>query len=181
MKLTTYEEFLNESNRVEPLNEANNYVYIKHPDFQSAKDIIDSFVAKGGKAWSAFINKQLGIKVNASARAGRRDSVSVESAPIPTKDYGIFQYGMKSVSIDTFSGGSINWQNVGTQEDKFEFHGYIWFTIHFAYTHVGGGSNGCSLYIPGNDSDSIWYDIVNNQFLTANEAKAIGDKIWINP
>lgn len=181
MKLTTYNEFVNESAKVESLNEANNYVYIKHPDFKSVKDIIDSFVAKGGKSWSEFINKHLGVKVNGTARAGRRDSVSVESSPISNKEYGIFQYAMKSVSIDTFSGGSIDWQNVGHQEDNFEFHGYIWFTIHFSYTHTGGGSNGCELYIPGNDSTSIWYDIVNDTFLTANEAKAIGNKIWIKP
>ena len=181
MKLTTYAEFLNESNKTQAVNEANNYVYIKHPEFTSVKDITSHITAKAGKAWSDFIAKHLGIKVNAKATIGRRDYVSLESAPLPTKDYGVFQYGMKSVSIDTFSGGEINWQNVGNQEDSFEFHGYIWFTIHYSYTHVAGGSNGCSLYLPGEDNHNVWYDIVNNQFLSSNEARAIGDKIWIKP
>ena len=179
MELLSYEEYLNESATEQVINEANNFVYIKHPDFTSIKDITSHITAKAGKAWSEFIAKHLGVKVNAKATIGRRDYVSLESAPLPNKDYGVFQYGMKSVTIDSFAGGQINSQE--DKENSFEFHGYIWFTIHFSYEHVDGGTNGCKLYVPGETSDSVWYDIVNNQFLTSNEAKAIGNKIWINP
>lgn len=176
--IPTFDNFVTESGKTETINEANNFVYIKNPEFTSVKDIANHISANAGKAWSEFISKHLGVKVNSKATIGRRDYASLTSAPLPTKDYGIFQYGMKSVSIETFSGGEIHYQ--GDKED-FEFHGYVWFTIHFRYTHTDGGTNGCSLYLPGETSDSIWYDIVNNQFLTSNEAKAIGNKIWINP
>lgn len=79
------------------------------------------------------------------------------------------QYGFKEVYINIFSGGNYPQVNKAAGEN-FEFSPYIWATLNYSYQHTLGGSNGCGLLFPGEQGDSIYYDVVAGKWLTNTEA-----------
>lgn len=159
------------------INEANNFVYIQYSAFKSDDDVIKSFMSAAPKAWEKFISDKMGVKVKASASAGRGNTVNI-IGEVAKGDMGLFRYTFATVSVDSFGGGSINSQRVNNA--VYEFHPFIAFRLHVDWTHLDGGSNGANVEIPGNQSSNstVWYDIINSAFLDQAEAKKVGDKIW---
>ena len=156
---------------------SDNFVYIKYSSFKSDDDVIKSFMSAAPKAWEKFVSDKMGVKVKASASAGRGNTVNI-IGEVAKGDMGLFRYTFATVSVDSFGGGSINSQRVNNA--VYEFHPFISFRLHVAWTLLEGGSNGANAEIPGNESrnNTVWYDVLSGKFMDQNEAKSVGDKIW---
>jgi len=170
-RIPTIEEFaVNESSQF--LNESEQMV--SDSTITSQSELEASILKNWGQAFSDLVNKKIGIQLNISDVKNSRGYIDMTIKPINRHEYGIFQYGMNSVTIDNFSGRKMP---MGKEENGvFTFPAYIWTTVHFAYNHgtpnMDQGSNGCSLYFPGSTSDSIYYDIVEKKFYTDKEAQS---------
>jgi hypothetical protein len=180
--LKTFESFLdndvNES--MNPLNEAE--TFISNEKFTDEASLKADILKNIAPAFNKLL-KDNGISYNPvtvsenSGRGGGR--YEFDSKPLTGKDLGIMQFGIKELYIDSFGGGSV--PKVNKSADSFEFTPYIWFNLHYSYKHGAPwtdsqGSNGCSLYLPGEKRSDIFYDIVNGVFLKTSEAEKL--RIW---
>lgn len=159
------------------INERDNFVYIKDAKFKSDDDVIKSFTSNAPKAWEKFVSDKMGIKVKASASAGRGNTVNI-TGEVSKSDFGPVRYAFNTLTVDSFGGGSISSQRVNNA--IYEFHPYIPFFIHISWTLLDGGSNGAKAFLDGNEryNNVVWYDILNGKFMDQAEAKSVGDKIW---
>ena len=137
---------------------------------QLKKDIVGNI----GNAFNKLL-KDAGIKYNPVTAIESGGRIRFESKPLTGNDLGVMKFGFKEVYINTFSGGSMPKIQKGAADENLMFTPYIWFTINYSYKHGSEGtnstgSNGCSLYLPGETSDSIYYDIGSYKFLTASQA-----------
>jgi hypothetical protein len=137
---------------------------------QLKKDILGNI----GNAFNKLL-KDAGIKYNPVTAIESGGRIRFESKPLTGNDLGVMKFGFKEVYINTFSGGSMPKIQKGAADEKLMFTPYIWFTINYSYKHGSAdtnatGSNGCSLFLPGENSDSIYYDIGSYKFLTASQA-----------
>jgi hypothetical protein len=170
----TYKVEESEAPAVNDLNEGD--LFLPHKTMptiteeQLKKDIMQNIAYAFNK-----LLKEAGLSYNKVTAVESGGRIRFDSKPLTGNDLGIMKYGFKEVYINTFSGGSMPKFQKGTDEKAILFTPYIWFTINYSYKHgsestSSTGSNGCSLYLPGETSDSIYYDIVNYKFLTASEA-----------
>jgi len=159
------------------INERDNFVYIKDAKFKSDDDVMKSFTSNAPKAWEKFISDKMGIKVKASASAGRGNTVNI-TGEVGKSDFGPVRYAFNTLTVDSFGGGNISSQRVNNA--VYEFHPYIPFFIHISWTLLDGGSNGAKVELGGNEkyNNVVWYDILNGKFMDQAEAKSVGDKIW---
>ena len=159
------------------INEANNFVYIQYSAFKSDDDVIKSFMSAAPKAWEKFISDKMGVKVKASASAGRGNTVNI-IGEVAKADFGPFKYVFEKVAIDSFGGGSISSQRVNNA--VYEFSPFIPFFINASWTAVDGGTNGSKVELSSSEkrNNTVWYDIINGAFLDQAEARKVGDKIW---
>lgn len=172
----TLDTFLNEGietpKNENPLLEAEVYVSddkIKDPAALEA-DILNNIVPAFNKL---LADNKVPYKIDKAVI--NRGRVEFVGRPITGKDLGIMQWGIKNLWINSFGGGTYNVQKVTSDEEKFGFSPLIWFNLHYSYEHGSAetssqGSNGCSLYLPGEKQSNIYYDIVNTVFLKASEA-----------
>jgi hypothetical protein len=172
--LKTFEGYVNESADVaSPLNEGK--VYISNDKFTDEATLKADILKNVGPALNKLL-KDNGISYNPiTAKEGRGNRVEFDSKPLTGKDLGVMQYGFKEVYINSFGGGGFPEINKAAGE-KLEFSPYIWFNLHYDYKHGAPwtnsqGSNGCSLYLPNEDTSNIYYDIVGGVFLKASEAE----------
>ena len=165
-------ESKNTNESVNTLNEGTT-LYISDPKFKDEASLKADILKKVGPALNDLLSRQ-GVKYNPLTATDRRGVIAFESKPMTGKDLGFMQYGFKEVYIDIFSGGGFPQINKATGEN-FEFSPYIWATLHYSYKHTLGGSNGCSLIFTGEDSDSIFYDVVDGRWLTQREAARRSD------
>jgi len=160
------EKDTNES--VNVLNEGTT-LYISDPKFKDEASLRADILKNAGPALNDLLSRQ-GIKYNPLSAADRRgERISFESKPMTGKDLGFMQYGFKEVYINIFSGGNYPQINKAAGE-SFEFKPFIWATLNYSYQHTLGGSNGCGLVFPGEQGDSIYYDVVAGKWLTNSEA-----------
>ena len=170
----TYKVEESEAPAVNDLNEGD--LFLPHKTMptiteeQLKKDIMQNIAYAFNK-----LLKEAGLSYNKVTAVESGGRIRFDSKPLTGNDLGIMKYGFKEVYINTFSGGSMPKFQKGTDEKAILFTPYIWFTINYSYKHgsestSSTGSNGCSLYLPGETSDSIYYDIVNYKFLTASVA-----------
>lgn len=172
--LKTFENYVN--NKLEestnPLNEGE--IYISDDKFADVAALKADILKNVGPALNKLL-KDNGISYNPiTAKEGRGNRVDFDSKPLSGKDLGVMQYGFKEVWINSFGGGSFPQINKAAGE-KLEFSPYIWFNLHYSYEHGAAwmnsrGSNGCSLYFPGETRSDIYYDIVGGVFLKSSEA-----------
>ncbi len=180
--LKTFEGYLNEGAQEEanPLFEGTT-TFISNDKFKDEASLKADIMKNMGPAINKLL-KDGGISygpITVKEGAGRTARYEFESKPITGKDLGILQWGFKEVWINSFGGGSI--PQINKDADGFEFTPYIWFNIHYSYTHGSAetssqGSNGCSLYLPGEKRADVFYDIVNGVFLKSSEADKL--RIW---
>ena len=78
------------------------------------------------------------------------------------EDLGIFKFGMTECVISNW-GGTLQFEQ---KDDVFTVAPTIWLNLKLNYEHFGGGSNGCDLYIHGNNSSDIWYDLLKQTIIT---------------
>jgi len=159
-----------------PLNEAT--VYISNDKFKDEATLKADILKNVGPALVKLL-KDNGINYGPIGARENRGRVEFESKPITGKDLGIMQYGFKEVYINSFGGGSFPQINKAAG-DTLEFSPYIWFNLHYSYSHGAAwmnsqGSNGCSFYLPGETTSNIFYDIVGGVFLKAGEAERRSD------
>lgn len=173
--IKTFESYVNtDVNESEnPLNEGNQ-VFVSDPKFKDEASLKADILKKVGPAFNDLLARQ-GIKYNAVTGKDSRNRIELDSKPITGKDLGIMQYGFKEVWINSFGGGSYPQINKAAGE-AFEFSPYVWFNVHYSYTHGAEhinsqGSNGCSLFFPGEQSSNVYYDVIAGRFLTASEAE----------
>jgi len=173
--LKTFEGYLNEvaQEKSNPLSESKE-IYVSDAKFKDEAALKADIMKNMGPAINKLL-KDNGITygpITVAEGSGRNARYEFESKPIMGEDLGIMKYGFKEVYIDTFGGGSI--PHINKDADGFEFSPYIWFELHYSYTHgsadtTSQGSNGCSLYLPGEKRSDIYYDIVNGVFLKSAE------------
>ena len=68
----------------------------------------------------------------------KEQSIILESEPLPTSYFGIFERMISKATVNSFN--PINWEN-----------GRIVFVPHFSYEHYGHGSNGHEIYDPSGE------------------------------
>ena len=175
--VNNYEGYLKERNSFGMLNEGTT-LYISDPKFKDVETLKADILKKAGPALNDLLSRQ-GIKYNPltaiSEETRRGTSITFESKPLTGKDLGVMQYGFKEVYINIFNGGNYPQINKAAGEN-FEFSPYIWATLNYMYKHTLGGSNGCQLIFPGEEGDSIYYDVVGGKWLTGSES--IKRKDW---
>jgi len=168
--IKTFENYVSTDVNESALNEAD--VYIANDKFTDEATLKADISAKIGPAFDKLL-KDNGITYPSVTVSENRGRYEFDSKPVTGKDLGIMQYGFKEVYINSFGGGSL--PKISKDADGFEFEPLIWFNLHYSYVHGSAdtssqGSNGCSLYLPGEKSSNIWYDIVNGVFLKGSEA-----------
>ena len=156
-----------------PLNEGAT-LYVSNEKFKDEASLKADILKNVGPALNNLLARQ-GVKYNSITAKENRGRIEFDSKPITGKDLGIMMYGFKEVWIDSFGGGSLPQINKAAGEN-FEFSPYIWFNLHYSYTHGAPwidsqGSNGCSLYFPGERRSDIYYDVIEGRFLTGTEAE----------
>jgi hypothetical protein len=172
--VNNYEGYLKESNSFDGILNEGSTLYISDPKFKDVETLKADILKNAGPALNDLLSRQ-GIKYNPLTAADRRGSrITFESKPLTGNDLGVMQYGFKEVYINIFNGGDYPQINKAAGEN-FEFSPYIWATLNYMYQHVLGGSNGCGLVFPGEDRDSIYYDVVGGKWLTAKEAAKRSD------
>ena len=176
MKLHSFQEFLNESAKEESINPIfeGNDEFVSDKKIKDEKDLV-SDIEKNLEKEINRILKDNGIAYNPIkvSYTPAKKRFSFDSKPVMGKDLGVMQYGFYQVWINSFGGGELP-QHRNT-EDGIEFTPYVWFNLHYSYTHgsqdIGSqGSNGCSLYLPGESRSNLWYDVVNRTLLKESEA-----------
>jgi len=178
----TFESYLNEGREKEslPIFESDT-VFISDDKFPDEATLKADIMKNMGPAINKLL-KASGISygpITVVEGSGRNARYEFESKPITGKDLGVMQWGFKEVWINSFGGGSI--PQINKDADGFRFTPYIWFNVHYSYTHGSAdtssqGSNGCSLYLPGEKRSDVFYDIVNGVFLKSSEADKL--RIW---
>jgi hypothetical protein len=178
-RLKTFESYLNESSKkeIDPIFEEKT-LYISNDKFKDEAALKADIAKNLVPAFNKLL-KDNGINFPPITVAENRSRYEFDSKPLTGKDLGIMQWGFKELYINSFGGGSI--PQINKDADGFEFTPYIWFNLHYSYTHGSAdtssqGSNGCGLYLPGEKQSNIWYDIVNGVFLKQSEAMKL--KIW---
>lgn len=170
----TYKVEESEAGAPNDLNEGD--LFLPHTNLPSIteeqlkKDIIGNI----GNAFNKLL-KDAGIKYNPVTAIESGGRIRFESKPLTGNDLGVMKYGFKEVYISIFNGGSMPKIQKSAAKENLLFTPYIWCTLNYRYTHgspdtSSQGSNGCSLYLPGETSDSIYYDIGSYKFLTQSEA-----------
>jgi hypothetical protein len=180
MKLHSFQEFLNESKSEEiienPLNENAEVTFVSDKRIKDEKDLFDYIEKHLAKAFNTLLSDN-GIDYNpvtAKMNVAKR-RVELDSKPLMGKDLGIMKYGFYEVWINSFGGGQLP-QFRHNENGEFEFHPYIWFNIHYSYHHgspdIGSqGSNGCSLYLPGERTSNAYYVVLDEKFYKDSEAR----------
>ena len=158
------------------LNEAE--IYIANDKFKDEAALKADIADNIAPAFNRLLSKN-GIDFPPVTIKENRGSYQIESKPITGKALGIMQYGFKEVYIDSFGGGSL--PKISKDAAGFEFTPIIWFNLHYSYNHGSAdtssqGSNGCALFLPGEKTSNIWYDIVNGEFLKDSERQKFFDK-----
>jgi len=156
-----------------PLNESD--VFIANDKFKDEAALKADIAKNMAPAFNKLL-KDNGITFPAITVEENRGRYEFDSKPLTGKDLGIMQWGIKELYINSFGGGSL--PKISKDADGFEFSPLIWFNLHYSYTHGSAdinsqGSNGCSLYLPGERTSNIWYDIVNGVFLKDSEAQKL--------
>lgn len=167
--VNNYDSYLKENTTENILLNENKLIFVSDERFKDETMLKADILKNAGPALNNLLARQ-GIKynpLNASDKGGFR--ISFESKPITGKDLGFMQYGFKEVYINIFSGGNYPQVNKAAGEN-FEFSPWIWATLNYSYQHINGGTNGCGLVFPGERGDSIYYDVVEGQWLTQTEA-----------
>jgi len=162
------EKDANES--VNPLNESD--VFIANDKFKDAAALKADIAKNMAPAFNKLL-KDNGINfptVTVNETSSRYEFIS---KPVTGKDLGIMQWGIKELYINSFGGGAL--PKIGKDADSFTFSPLIWFNLHYSYTHgsvnvPSQGSNGCSLFLPGESQSNVFYDIVEGKFLKQSEA-----------
>jgi hypothetical protein len=171
-------ECYKEKNANESVNSLNEEeVYVADAKFKDEAALKADIAKNIAPAFNKLL-KDNGINFPPVTVKESRGRYEFESKPATGKDLGIMQYGFKEVYINSFGGGSLPKISKATKEDSsdFQFTPLIWFNLHYSYIHGSAdtssqGSNGCSLYLPGEDSSNIFYDIVKGKFLKQSEAE----------
>jgi hypothetical protein len=163
------EKEANES--VNPLNESD--VFIANEKFKDEAALKADIAKNLAPAFNKLL-KDNGIIFPPVTVSDSRGRYVFDSKPVTGKDLGIMQWGIKELYINSFGGGAF--PKIGKDASGFTFSPYIWFNLHYSYTHgspdiPSQGSNGCSLYLPGERISNIYYDIVEGKFLKASEAE----------
>lgn len=153
-----------------PLNESE--VFITDDKFKDVAALKADIAKNLAPAFNKLL-KDNGINFPTVTVKETSSRYEFESKPVTGKDLGIMQYGFKEVYINSFGGGAL--PKVGKDADSFTFFPYIWFNLHYSYTHGSAdvpsqGSNGCSLFLPGERQSNVYYDIVEGKFLKQSEA-----------
>lgn len=162
------EDFINEQEQ--KMHEASNQDLVDCPaEIKSQKDLESYILDNIGQAFTQLLKSKLKINYPVTAELNR-GYIDFNSEPLPDAMLGIMKYGIAKLWIGNFSGNKMP-QFVNGQCPR-----YIWTTLHFAYEHgsngkVMGGSNACSIYLPGENSDSIYYDILEKKYYTQSEAQ----------
>ena len=176
----TYKVEESEAPAVNDLNEGD--TFIKDPRFINQAALNADIAKNAGPALEKFL-KANGInwpgKMEITVQSNR---MVLETKPVTGKDLGILQYGFKEVYLTFFNGGNITLKSVvnpDTMKGEIEFKPSIWTNLNYSYKHGAAdtssqGSNGCTFYIPGNQSGDIWYDVVNGVWLDRKSAQKAG-------
>lgn len=174
--LKTFEGYLNEGAQEEsnPLSEGKE-IYVSDAKFKDEAALKADIAKNLAPAFNKLL-KDNGIDSPPVTVEENRSRYEFDSKPIMGEALGIMKYGFKEVYINSFGGGAV--PQINKDADGFEFTPYIWFNLHYSYTHgsadtTSQGSNGCSLYLPGEKQSNIFYDIVNGVFLKSSEASKI--------
>jgi len=171
--IKTFGEFINEGN-VTIISEKYED-YVTEDKITSKEELYSHIVKNIGPAFGKFIKSKLSIDHKFEGADNKRGYIEIESKPFTGKDLGIFKFGIKEMWINTFGGGQPRFK---TEDEQFKFQQYMWMRLHYSYNHGAEhvnkqGSNGCNLFIPGEDTDAIYYDILNDKFLTSSEGEKI--------
>jgi len=180
--LKTFEGYLNEGAQVEEtkLNEAD--VFVSNEKFKDEATLKADIIKNAGPALAKFL-KDKGLDwptpVTVEEKHGR--FIQIASKPVTGAALGIMQYGFKEVYITFFNGGQMPKIQKATADDgsDFQFTPSIWCNLNYSYVHGSAstssqGTNGCNLFLPGTDSNNIWYDIANGVWLDQKEAQKAG-------
>jgi hypothetical protein len=179
----TYKVEESEAPVVNDLNESDTFIK-DLSKFANQAALIADISKNAGPALEKFL-KASGInwpgkmEITVDSRSNR---LKLETKPVTGKDLGILQYGFKEVYLTFFNGGNITLRSVvnpDTMKGELEFKPSIWTNLNYNYNHGSAdtnsqGSNGCTFYIPGNQSGDIWYDIVNGVWLDRKGAQKAG-------
>ena len=161
-------ESVDVNENMDPLNEGD--IYVSSNDFADENSLVADVIKNITPAFNKML-KDSGIDYKIDSTVFNRSRFEFNGKPLVGNALGIMKYGFKEVFINSFGGGQIQYQ----KGDGFKFTPLIWFNLHYSYTHGSAdissqGSNGCSLYLPGENSSNIWYDIRNKVFLKNGEA-----------
>ena len=171
--ITSFNSFVNEGKVTEGVQE-----FTTDSRFTDEKSLKSDILKNAGPALVKLLKDNNINYGPISAIESRGNRIEFESKPLTGDSLGIMQFGFLNVWINTFGGGQMPQVKVG---ESFEFTPYIIFDLHYSYQHgsktVGPqGSNGCSLYLPGERRSTIVYDIVKAEFLTNSQAER--GKVW---
>lgn len=152
-----------------PLNEGD--IYVSSDDFADETSLVADVIKNITPAFNKLL-KDSGIDYKIDSTQFNRNRFEFSSKPMVGDKLGIFKYGFKEVWIDSFGGGGIQIQ----KGEEFKYTPLIWFNLHYTYSHGSAdtssqGSNGCSLFLPGQTSSNVYYDIDNKVFLKYSESE----------
>lgn len=154
---------------VDPLNEGD--IYVSNENFKDETSLVADIIKNMPGAFNKML-KDAKIDYSIDSTVFNRNCFELKGKPLTGDTLGIMKYGFKEVFIDSFGGGQIQVQ----KGEEFQYTPLIWFNIHYSYTHGSAdtssqGSNGCSLYLPGEKSSNVYYDIDNRVFLKYSESE----------
>jgi len=154
---------------VDPLNEGD--IYVSNENFKDETSLVADIIKNMPVAFNKML-KDAKIDYSIDSVVFNSNRFELKGKPLTGDALGIMKYGIKEVWINSFGGGQIQVQ----KGEEFQYTPVIWFNLHYSYTHGSAdtssqGSNGCSLYLPGEKSSNVYYDIDNRVFLKYSESE----------
>ena len=145
------------------------------PNITDEKTLYDYVMNNIGQAFSDLLKEKINLTYPVKA-VDQRGYIKFDGRELSEDEIGLFKYGMKNVWIGVANTSKIPKGKM--KDDVFTFERSLWFTLHYTYEHGApwrnaGGSNGCALYLPKEDSSDIWYDITGKKFYTYSEASKV--------
>jgi hypothetical protein len=154
---------------VDPLNEGD--IYVSNENFKDETSLVADIIKNMPGAFNKML-KDAKIDYSIDSVVFNSNRFELKGKPLTGDALGIMKWGIKEVWINSFGGGQIQVQ----KGEEFQYTPVIWFSLHYSYTHgsesiSSQGSNGCALFLPGEQRNDVWYDIDNKEFLPYRAAE----------
>ena len=149
-----YEEHLTPEQKA-PINEQQQE-WATDPKIKSEADL-KAQMLKAGPALQKFL-KSKGLNWPGEFKIVEKNGrFELQAKELSGKECGVLGFGIEKVSLGFWSGFKL--PAFQETEAGFEFSPNAWTSLHYAYSHPKGGSNGTEVVFPGHKYDALFYDV----------------------